>query len=222
MESGSDERLSRASRLLREAEGRVRILRTLSWPLEVEARFFATGGKELPIVAYEPADPTPTLERVEAATRLLDAGDPDHAMLFRHAEAIAHGARMLGAVGTPQFTEHARRIYGTPNEPILDGETTPLALARWRAHFIRPRPLVVGTAHGVVLASRRWRPKKPLVRTIQYSFVFTPYSKGFTMKTRFALAALLVAAVAVEITDLNSTSQTGMNFFLFIKLHGTG
>lgn len=130
MESGSDERLSRASRLLREAEGRVRILRTLSWPLEVEARFFATGGKELPIVAYEPADPTPTLERVEAATRLLDAGDPDHAMLFRHAEAIAHGARMLGAVGTPQFTEHARRIYGTPNEPILDGETTPLALAR--------------------------------------------------------------------------------------------
>ena len=130
MAVAGDERLSEASRILREAEGRVRILRTLSWPLEVEARFFESGGTELPVVAYAKADPAPTLERIEAALRLLDAGDPDHAMLLRHADAIAQGALMLGVVGTREFTEHARRIYGTPTEPILDGETTPLALAR--------------------------------------------------------------------------------------------
>ncbi len=125
-----DDRVREACRLLREAERPVRVLRTLAWPLEVKARFFADGCRELPRVEYEPHDPTKTLEIVDELRR-RPIGEPVlDAWIARQATAIAHGARMLAAAGTLAFFRHAREVYGAPTDPLTDDGATPLDLAR--------------------------------------------------------------------------------------------
>jgi uncharacterized protein (TIGR02421 family) len=125
-----NDRLGEAARLLRDAERPVRVLRTVGWDDAVRERFLATGGRELPTPSYRALDPTPTLDRVAAARRLLDGDDPVAEMLRRTAWAIELGARMLAAVGTAELYRHATVLYGTPTAPLPGQASTSLELAR--------------------------------------------------------------------------------------------
>ncbi len=122
------ERIRRAAALLRDAERPIRILRTVAWPLAVREQFFAAGGERLPEVSYNPPNPDPTLEILDRARQGL-SDEPVDAWLLRHAEAIETSARMLAAVGTPAFYQHARRLYGAPHDPLLDQISTSHQLA---------------------------------------------------------------------------------------------
>ncbi len=124
------QRITEVCALLREVEKPVRVLRSVSWPAEVSAAFFANGARELPRVRYTPIDPAPVIEGVEAALRLADGSSPVHRWLQRSARAIATGARLVGAVGTADFHRHSVDLYKSPTEPMLDDVTQPLALAR--------------------------------------------------------------------------------------------
>ncbi len=123
-------RTLRVARSLRKAERSVRILRGVAWPPEVRERFFAAGARELPEVVYPRFDPRPSLELVAAARDSLP-GVPliDH-WLTRVADAVATGAEMLAAAGSPAFGERSRRLYGDPGSVELDHVSTPLSLAR--------------------------------------------------------------------------------------------
>jgi uncharacterized protein (TIGR02421 family) len=125
-----DEKIEGAARVLREAEGYVRVLRTIAWPKEAADQFFDRGADHNPDIEYEPLDPAPVIERVASVRTSLDAEDPTHAWLLRQADSIETGARMLAAVGTRDFYTHSVTLYGRPQDPILDGETTSLALAK--------------------------------------------------------------------------------------------
>jgi uncharacterized protein (TIGR02421 family) len=124
------ERIRQACHLLREAERPVRIMRTLLWGPEVRARFFAAKARELPVVKYPEFDPEPTLAAVAQARRLVRGEGVIDAWLERLAESIEDGARMLAAVGKPEFYHYASRLFGTPQELQADGMTTALQLAQ--------------------------------------------------------------------------------------------
>ncbi len=123
------ERIRRATRILREAERPVRVLRTIDWPVSVREVFFAAGERELPRPAYATPDIRRALEGVAAARALIDGDDAIAGWLRRQADAIERGARMLAACGTREFHEHAALLYGTPKAPLADGTSTSLELA---------------------------------------------------------------------------------------------
>lgn len=123
------DRIRKAATALRDAEGDVRVLRTVAWSKHVEEDFFAKGAKEPPNVTYEPLDAEPILSVIRDVRATLDSAAPEDQWLLRQAWAIETGARMLAAVGTPRFFEYSCRLYGEPKATILDGETTSLALA---------------------------------------------------------------------------------------------
>lgn len=140
-----DDRIRRVVGLLRAAEKPVRVLRGLSWKAEVAERFFARGEKELPEVVYERIDAEPALEKVGEARRLLDevgpgsnGAGPVWRWLDRACDSIEHGARMMAAAGTPRFFEHSRAVYGAPTDPLADGKTTSLDLARRLEEILGP------------------------------------------------------------------------------------
>lgn len=116
--------------MLREAERPVRVLRSLAWPEEVAQAFFASGCKELPRPEYPAFDPGPTVETVMAAQALIDGDTPVHTWLQRSSRSILTAARMLAALGTPEFFVYSSALYGTPDTPILDGRRTSLELAQ--------------------------------------------------------------------------------------------
>jgi uncharacterized protein (TIGR02421 family) len=96
----------------------------------VAATFLAGGAREIPQVSYAAPDPTPALESVEAARRLIDGDSAVHAWLLRVATALETGARMLAAVGTMEFHRLSRELYGAPTDRMTDGIRRPLDLAR--------------------------------------------------------------------------------------------
>lgn len=122
-------RIRRVSAQLSEAEGPVRVLRSVGWPISVRERFFARNAGHLPEVEYGPFDPDPTLRTLDRAREgIRDSGAVDD-MLRRQAHTVEHSARMLAAIATPQFSVHSREVYGGPRDPLPDAQTTSLALA---------------------------------------------------------------------------------------------
>jgi uncharacterized protein (TIGR02421 family) len=82
------------------------------------------------VVSYLAPDPTPALVEVEAARRLIDGDSPVHAWLGRVAGSLETGARMLAAVGTPDFHRLSCELYGAPTDRMTGGILCPLDLAR--------------------------------------------------------------------------------------------
>jgi uncharacterized protein (TIGR02421 family) len=124
------ERIRQATRLLRDAERPVRILRTVAWPEGTRERFFAAGESELPEVAYTPLDPAETLEILARVRQLASGANPIDTWLRRVCRSIELGALMLAAVGTPDFTRLSIELYGAPRTALADQTSTSLELAR--------------------------------------------------------------------------------------------
>lgn len=117
--------------LIAEAEKPVRVLRHLSWPPAVREQFLASGGKAFPKVSYESFDAGPSLDRLRQAREAL--GEPEDVIgewLARLAESVELGARMVAAAGTSRFYVYSRMLFGAPRDPLPDGYSTALALAR--------------------------------------------------------------------------------------------
>ena len=123
------DRLTRAGRLLLEAEDRLPVLRTIAWDRSHAEAFFASGERELPDPVYPHIDPEPSLERIAEARRLIDGDSPVHDWLLRLCETFTDTARLLAAAGTAEFNTYSRRLYGDASSPIADGKRTALDLA---------------------------------------------------------------------------------------------
>jgi uncharacterized protein (TIGR02421 family) len=225
--SGDEERIEDAARVLREAEGYVRVLRTIAWPKEAADTFMRRGADHNPVIEYEPLDPAPVIERVTEVRRGLDASDPTHAWLLRQADAIETGARMLAAVGTRAFFEHSVTLYGRPTDAILDGETTSLALAqRLDGIFaaldhddlgVMPQPL---SATAMIARMRRLirprfgdaTPELELTESVGAKAVAGPRRVRFRADATFTeqdLRQLLFHEIYVHVaTSLNGRAQT--------------
>lgn len=123
--SGSEkERIRRLTSMLRRAEQPIRILRTVAWPAAVRERFFAAGAGRLPEIEYAPPDPSDTIALLAEVRREIRPEGTLDDWLRRQADAIEGAARMLAAVGTPEFLEHSLRLYGGPDVPLPDSSTS--------------------------------------------------------------------------------------------------
>jgi uncharacterized protein (TIGR02421 family) len=124
------DRICQVASLLYKASRPIRILRTIAWPTEVKEEFFAKNAQELPQVSYTPIDPTPTIEAVREARRLIVPLSPIDLWLERQANSLEQAARMLSVVGDNAFFEYARQLYGEPTTPLRYFPITPLELSQ--------------------------------------------------------------------------------------------
>lgn len=122
-------RLTKAGALLLKAEDRLPVLGSIAWDRSHADAFFASGEREPPNPEYERMDPTPSLEGVAAARALINGTSPVHDWLGRFADVTEHTAQLLASLGTAEFYQHSKALYGDPLVPIADGKTNALELA---------------------------------------------------------------------------------------------
>lgn len=97
---------------------KIRVLDALAWPDGVEGRFLAdwrAGRPSLPEVTLSPRDHRSEIEALETLADACDSGHPAGQFLAATARSYASAGRMLGAIGTPAFSEHSARLYRRPD-----------------------------------------------------------------------------------------------------------
>jgi uncharacterized protein (TIGR02421 family) len=120
---------------IQEAQRPVRILRALAWDESVARDFFARGARGLPRPSYRNGFDAPAVVRRFADIRARIGGDNEVERFLRDTcDSYTTAARMLGAVGTPEFYQRSCELYGRPDSVACDGKTSNLQLAE---HFDR-------------------------------------------------------------------------------------
>jgi uncharacterized protein (TIGR02421 family) len=131
------ELMQAASREILEAQKPVRVLRSLSWPVEVEHEFFAAGATELPKPVYRLAPGLgEALERLRALAAKLTGENALERFLRETVTSLSTAGRMLLAVGTKDFYYHSVELYGRPVSLSSDRATTNLGLAKHFAEVV--------------------------------------------------------------------------------------
>jgi uncharacterized protein (TIGR02421 family) len=122
-----DERLARAS-------APIKVLSALTWPRHVEAEFltaYRAGRRELPRVELAQVRLESTIEELEAIQEACDRDHPLDNFIYKTARSYESAARMLGAIGTPDFTKHSIALYGKPDEVYSTQDFTAEDAARY-------------------------------------------------------------------------------------------
>jgi uncharacterized protein (TIGR02421 family) len=97
---------------------KIRVLDALSWPDGVEEDFLAKwrGGRaELPRVQLQPRDQSADIAALESFISQCDVGHPAGNYLAMTARSYATAGHMLGAIGTPAFTQYSSALYRRPD-----------------------------------------------------------------------------------------------------------
>ncbi len=97
---------------------RIKVLKAIDWPVELEDRFLSawrSGKPELPAPATQPEDHAPEMDALAALMRQLDRGHPIGNWLFKTAWSYLVAARMLAGIGTAEFTRCSSLLYGRPD-----------------------------------------------------------------------------------------------------------
>lgn len=133
-------RLSRVAPRLADRAG-ARVLEGIAWPREVEERFFASGESSLPEIEHriDRDALTRRIEELEELTAELDGDHPLLAWLRDCVRAQIEGAALLLAVGTRDFYERSRELYGSARTSFFGGPMRNIDLAehlsaRMRVH----------------------------------------------------------------------------------------
>lgn len=116
---------------LYEASKSIRILRNISWPLDVRETFFQQGAQVLPEVTYPTIDISETLEKIELARRQIPKGFQFENWGKGIAQILEDSALMLSNLGKKDFHKYSQKLYGCPSDPLPDKANTPLDLANY-------------------------------------------------------------------------------------------
>ena len=123
----------------------IRVLRHLEWPADAEDKFLANwraGRAVLPDCKLQPHDLSDNITELEAIAAQCSDDDPVEKFLFDTAHSYAEAARMLGAVGTREFTHHSVKLYGRPDQVYKLQAITPADAARF---FLKTTDDLLGT-----------------------------------------------------------------------------
>jgi uncharacterized protein (TIGR02421 family) len=110
----------------------IKILSALSWSTDVESRFlqsWRTGQPELPVVHLEQQDYSAQIEALDSIQSRCDRGHALDNLIFKTARSYSSAARMLGAIGTPDFTKYSIELYGKPSDAYKTQDWTALNAA---------------------------------------------------------------------------------------------
>ncbi|MBL8741873.1 MAG: DUF1704 domain-containing protein [Myxococcales bacterium] len=112
-------------------DGGPSLLEAISWPRELERRFFARKCAEVPAPRYD-IDKQAVIERlarIDSFERELLGDDAIVRLLRSQVESHRLGARMLLAAGTREFFELSCKAYGGATTTSFDSDTTNLDFA---------------------------------------------------------------------------------------------
>jgi uncharacterized protein (TIGR02421 family) len=101
-----------------QASKKIRVLKTLEWPLESEEKFLQNwrkGNAQLPEVNRRPQNLYDSISTFDSITDRCNQEDPVEKFLAETAQSYADAARMLSNIGTREFTRYATKIYGRPD-----------------------------------------------------------------------------------------------------------
>ncbi|MCZ7532515.1 MAG: flavohemoglobin expression-modulating QEGLA motif protein [Acidimicrobiia bacterium] len=115
---GQLERFSELDSAIAKACGSIRVLKHLTWPeslMDTFLKSYRAGNLKLPDFQSTPVDRSAKVEELEALMAQCDRGHPIGSQLWKTAWSYATATRMLGAMGTPEFTEHSIALYGRPD-----------------------------------------------------------------------------------------------------------
>ncbi len=121
---------SAAAKLLKQAERKIRVLRTLNWEPEIERKFLASGCEILPAPDYPKFDGAEVRTALAQVKSMVAGEHPVLEWLSRTGDKLELAVGMLEAVGTPGFYAHSKKLYGTPTDTMLDRKTRNINLAR--------------------------------------------------------------------------------------------
>lgn len=97
---------------------KIKVLKAIDWPVELEERFLASWQRGQPELPDPPLRPQPMHEEIAALDDLMsriDRGHPIGHWLHKTAWSYAVAARMLAGIGTPEFTRCSALLYGRPD-----------------------------------------------------------------------------------------------------------
>jgi uncharacterized protein (TIGR02421 family) len=112
---------------------RIKVLKAIDWPPELEERFLTTwrrGQPELPVAPTQPQRLERELEALDALMRRVDRGHAIGNWLFKTAWSYHVAARMLAGIGTPEFTRCSTLLYGRPDFKYRSQDVTNVDGAR--------------------------------------------------------------------------------------------
>lgn len=120
------------SKRIVEAQRKIRILDLIKWDEKVKKEFFRHKGRELPAVdeAYYQNKPLPfdaqdKMEEFRTILRdtqnQLGQYSPITRLIQRQCDEYRLAVRMLASRGTPNFSELAMELYGSPNDAFYSG-----------------------------------------------------------------------------------------------------
>ena len=125
---------------------KIRVLDALSWPDCVEEDFLAKwrGGRaELPKVELQPRDHSADIAALETFITQCDVGHPAGNFLAMTARSYATAGHMLGAIGTPAFTQYSSALYRRPDFYYTRLQLSMLDAARF---FLKTTDALLGGA----------------------------------------------------------------------------
>lgn len=97
---------------------RIRVLKAIDWPHELEDRFlegWRRGNPQLPEPAAQPLVLGDEMAALKTLMGKIDRGHPVGNWLFKTAWSYYVAARMLAGIGTPEFTHCSTLLYGRPD-----------------------------------------------------------------------------------------------------------
>ena len=134
MDQIDNKNLKNLSTALYKASKSIRILRSINWDAQIRDTFFEQKAQKLPQVTYPHFDPTETLGLIKKAKELIPNSSPFEDWGNRIAYKLENSALLLSSLGTADFHEYSKALYGVPTKLLPDGLTTTLDLAN---HFER-------------------------------------------------------------------------------------
>lgn len=97
---------------------KIRVLDALAWPDEAEKTFLASwrdGHPELPKIELSPREHSADIAALQDFISHCDTGHPAGHYLAMTARSYVTAGRMLGAIGTPDFTKYSSALYRRPD-----------------------------------------------------------------------------------------------------------
>jgi len=110
----------------------IKVLSTLAWPRSAEEDFlraYRAGTPELPKVTLTLPDHSREIQSLEELQAACDREHPLDNLVFKSARSYESAARMLTAVGTPDFTRYSVEVYGKPDDVYRGQDFTALDAA---------------------------------------------------------------------------------------------
>lgn len=123
---------------------KIRVLEALAWPEGVEQDFLAqwrAGNAQLPRVELQPREHSADIAALQAFIGKCDQAHPAGRFLAMTAHSYATAGRMLGAIGTPAFTEYSAALYRRPDFYYPRQKLTMLDAARF---FLKTTDALLG------------------------------------------------------------------------------